>query len=139
VADALVSYRDATDRATRSLVAAAKGRPVFIYCAGPSAEAVIRTLQRAHHDVRAVVDDNPAFAGGALLGVPIVTAGELAALGRAERAAAFIVICIQKRIAAEKIAASLKARGFAASQIAHRLFEPGALQPDPPRLRAAAG
>ena len=71
VAAALMSYREATERATELLVAAAKGRPVYIYCAGPGAEAVIGTLQRARHDVRAVVDDNLALAGGRLLGVLI--------------------------------------------------------------------
>jgi glycosyltransferase involved in cell wall biosynthesis len=130
VAAVLSGYRRAADEATLSLVSAAKDRPIFIYCIGPSAEAVIRTLQRERYDIRAVVDDNPAQAGRTLLDVPVVPRGHLHALSVAERAAALILICTQKRVAYEKIAASLKDQGFADAQIAHRVFAPGV-----PRLR----
>lgn len=122
VADALMAYRDSTDAATLALVSAAQNRPVFIYCAGPTAQSVIRALRRACYDVRAIIDDNTAFKGRAMLDVPIVGGEHLEALSASERAAAFIVICIQKWAAYEKIAASLKQRGFQPDQIVHRIF-----------------
>jgi glycosyltransferase involved in cell wall biosynthesis len=122
IADALIAYRNATDAATLALVPAANGQPVFIYCAGPSAAAVIRALQGAKHDVRAIIDDNAALRGRALLDVPVVAGDHLETLSASDRAAALIVICIQKRAACEKITAALKQRGFAANQIVHRMF-----------------
>ncbi|MBV8835502.1 MAG: glycosyltransferase [Alphaproteobacteria bacterium] len=122
VADALIAYRDRTDGATLALVSAAQDRPVYIYCAGPTAQSVIRTLRRQRYDVRAIVDDNTAFRGRALLDVPIVGGEHFETLSAPDRAAAFIVICIQKWAAYQAIVASLKKRGFQPEQIVHRMF-----------------
>lgn len=122
IAGALSAYRKATDDATLALVAAARERPIFVYCTGPNAEAVVRTLQRERYDVRAIVDDNPSLTGRTMLDVPIVAGNYLATLVRSEREAALILVCIQKRAAYEKISTFLKGQGFAPGQIAHRMF-----------------
>jgi len=120
--DALFAHRNAADAATLELASAAKGRPIFIYCAGPSAEAVVRTLLTAQHDVRAVVDDNEALNGRSILGVPVVSRSHLAELDAEAKSSALVVICIQKRAAHRRIAASLSDGGFAPGQIVHRVF-----------------
>ena len=122
VAETLIAYRDSVDAATLTLASPAKRKPVFIYCAGPSAEAVIRVLCGAQYDVRAVIDDNAAFNGRTLRDVPIADASYLQTLSASERAQAFIVVCTQKLTASRRIIASLEARGFAPAQIAHRRF-----------------
>jgi hypothetical protein len=68
-----------------------------------------------------VIDDNEMLSGRTVLGVPIVTGAEFFAQAEAV-ASAFVMICIQKKAAYEKISQSLIRRGVAREHIVHRMF-----------------
>jgi hypothetical protein len=119
---ALRAYRQTIEAATLSLVAAAGQGPLYVYCTGPSGEAAVRTLLGAGYVIRNVIDDNEKLSGRTVLGVPIVTGAQFFAKAPEEVACAFVVVCIQKKAAYEKISQSLIGRGVARERIVHRMF-----------------
>ena len=122
VSSALIAYRRSLADTTIALVSAAKQRPIYIYCTGPSSEAVIRTLLGAGYNIRNVIDDNKSFSGRTVLGIPVDTGAHFAALTADEIASLFVVICIQKKAAYEKISRFLIGCGISRAQIVHRMF-----------------
>lgn len=122
IPSALLTYRRSIERATLSLISAAGTRPLYVYCTGPSSEAVVRTLLAAGHSVRNVIDDNETLSGRMVLGIPIMTGAQFLALAADEVESVFVVICIQKKAAYEKISRSLVSHGMAREHIVHRMF-----------------
>jgi Glycosyl transferase family 2 len=118
----LHAYRALIEQATLELVADAKSRPLFIYCTGPSSEAVIRSLQSGGYSIRRVIDDNEALNGRSVLGVPISGAAHFSTLTADQLSSLFVVVCIQKKAAYENICRSLMRRGITREQIVHRMF-----------------
>ena len=122
VSSALIAYRQSLADTTIALVSAAKERPIYIYCTGPSSEAVIRTLLGAGYKIRNVIDDNKSFSGRTVLGIPVDTGTHFSTLTAEEIASVFVIICIQKKAAYEKISKFLMGCGISSTQIVHRMF-----------------
>jgi len=122
VSSALIAYRQSLADTTIALVSAAKERPIYIYCTGPSSEAVIWTLLGAGYRIRKVIDDNTSFSGRTVLGIPVDTGAHFFALKADEIASVFVIVCIQKRAAYAKISGFLLGCGISSAQIVHRMF-----------------
>jgi glycosyltransferase involved in cell wall biosynthesis len=119
---ALCTYRMTVRDATLSLGRGMGSRTIYIYCTGPSAEAVMRTLQDARFTVRCVIDDNKDLSGRKLFGVPVVSAEHLSALSPEELDELLIIICTLRNAAADKIRRFLTGLGIRSEQIVHRMF-----------------
>jgi glycosyltransferase involved in cell wall biosynthesis len=122
IPSALIAYRQAIEDATLSLISAATPKNLYIYCTGPSGEAVAKTLLAAGYAIQNVIDDNKTLTGRTMLGIPIITADYFSTLTADELKMVCIVICTQKKTAYDKISDSLLGRGIARHQIFHRIF-----------------
>lgn len=99
-----------------------KLRPIYIYCSGPGAFAVVKAAQRAGYNVPRVIDDSINIVGSDVAGIPIVGSLYLNYLSPEERDAMFIVICNQDKKTGGRIIDRLVGTGLRTDQIIQRIF-----------------
>jgi glycosyltransferase involved in cell wall biosynthesis len=119
---ALIQVKATISETILAILPSGKSRRLFIYCAGPIGEAVLSTLQRANHQVEAVLDDNESLTGRSILDVKIHPSKLLRQMPRAELNELFVIVCTQKTGTFEKISKSLIGIGLTPEQIAPWMF-----------------
>ena len=122
VAPALAAYRARLVEATLAPIRDQARTEIYLYCTGPTGQAVLKTLLDHGTSVRGFFDDNPALPGQTLFDVPIIGSSVLATKAPGELASMFVVVCHPRPHIFEAISRRLIGFGLDRSQIFHKKF-----------------